>query len=201
VSGMTGDQVNFTPSHASCAVGVFSPQAGAPATAASVQTTAAPPPATATHGASGLAAPASPSSSEGNAALAVASGFSAAANPLAGRWIFLMDEPMDHVARDVGLHPPAGITACQAWAAIGAACRPATKCVPLLSAINKHTPEKFMMPANGQGAFPSGVHVGTYYVMTTAKVNNGAMCWNVRTELKPGANSLTLDRRNGERLK
>ncbi len=194
-TGMTGDQVTYTHTNTTCMVGTLSPHGAA--TGSATGSTAA-----ASQPAAGMSvAPASPSRSGGNANLSVASGFSARANPLAGRWVFLMDEPMDNVVRETGLHPPAGITACQAWAQIGAACHPATKCTPLLAAINKHTPEKFRLSADGRGAFPSGVQAGTYYVLTSAKVNNAAECWSVRVDLKPGANSVSLSTRNAEELK
>ncbi len=183
-TGMTGDQVNYVSRHAQCGSGRLFPNGAA------VQASSG----SAVTGPRQVAASAP-------AVLSVASGFPTAGNPLAGRWVFLMDETMDNVASDAGLHPPAGITACQAWAQIGAACRPATKCAPLLSTINKHTPGKFRMPASGRGAFPSGVHAGTYYVLTIARVNNAAECWNVRVNLTPGSNAVTLSTRNGEKLR
>ncbi len=195
VTAMTGDQVNFAPRNAQCSVGRLFPRGlAAPASLGSANVTSQP--------AENIpVAPASASRSAGKATLSVASAFPSSANPLAGKWIFLMDETMDNVVRDAGFHPPAGITACKAWVAVGAACRPATKCAPLMAAIDKHTPERFMMPASGRGAFPSGVHAGTYYVMTIARVNNAAECWNVRVNLKPGANSLALNARNAESIR
>jgi hypothetical protein len=39
---------------------------------------------------------------------------------------------------------------------------------------------------------------GTYYVSCAAPINNTPMFWDVKVDLKPGANSLTLDNRNTE---
>lgn len=113
----------------------------------------------------------------------------------------LMKDRLDNLVRNIGLRPPPGITACPAWADIGAACRPAAQCTALLSQIGKDLAARFVMPANGRGAFPSSVAAGTYYVMTMATVNNAAMCWNVEVNLKSGANSVTLGNRNGEPVK
>ena len=195
LTGMTGDKINYTPRNAACSAGRLYPNgAAAPASSGSANIASQP--------VERLPVAQAPLlGSAANATLSVASAFPAGADPLAGKWIFLMDETMDNVVRDAGIHPPAGITACEAWVAVGAACRPATKCAPLMAAIDKHTPERFMMPANGRGAFPSGVHAGTYYVMTIARVNNAAECWNVRVDLKPGANSLALNARNAESIR
>lgn len=195
VTGMNGDQVTYAPSNATCSVGRLFPH-GATTGVASGSAHTAPRPA-----ASAPVAPVAASSAAGNAALTVLSGFSGGANPLAGRQVFLMKQTMDTVARSVGLHPPAGFTSCQEWAAIGATCHPATKCAPLLSAIGKNVASRFAMPSGSRGAFPSMVPAGTYYIMTTAMVNHAAMCWSVRMNLKPGSNAVTLSTRNGEKLK
>jgi hypothetical protein len=49
--------------------------------------------------------------------------------------------------------------------------------------------------ANGAGTFP-GVPPGTYYLMISARYNNQGLVWGQAVQLKPGANSLTLDQNN-----
>jgi hypothetical protein len=189
VTGMTGDQINYLTRSAQCSVGRLFPNGGsAQASSGSAST-----PARTTATASVGVIPASVSSSTGNAALSVASGYPAGASLVAGRSIFLMKDRLINLLKGIGLHTPVGISSSQAWAGIGAACRPASKCTALLSQIAKNVPTRFVMPANGRGAFPSRVPAGIYYVMTMATVNKAALCWNVPVDLKPGANSVVLD--------
>jgi hypothetical protein len=195
-AGMSGGQVNFVPRNAQCSVG--RPIPNGPATQASA---ASAPSQSATTGetpaaaasASGPVSPASPSSTARNAALTVASGFPASANPLAGKWVFLMTQRYDDVFRSMGLHPPAGITPRQAWLEMARTCQPPRDCRALYSEVAKYIAGKFHMPASGQGAFPTKVPAGTYYVSCAAPNNNTPMFWDVKVDLKPGENSLTLD--------
>ena len=46
-----------------------------------------------------------------------------------------------------------------------------------------------------------GVPPGTYYLTTSAKVGLLVMYWNVKLDLKAGANAVTLDTRNAEPVK
>ena len=48
-------------------------------------------------------------------------------------------------------------------------------------------------------AFP-GVAPGTYYLMITTSYNNKAITWGQAVQLKPGANSMTLNLQNATPL-
>jgi hypothetical protein len=49
--------------------------------------------------------------------------------------------------------------------------------------------------ANGNSTFP-GVAPGTYYLMISTRYNNQPLVWGQAVQLKPGANSITLDQHN-----
>jgi hypothetical protein len=51
----------------------------------------------------------------------------------------------------------------------------------------------------GLPRFP-GVPAGTYYIFGTTHANHLALSWNVRVDLKSGANSLVLDQKNADTL-
>ena len=47
----------------------------------------------------------------------------------------------------------------------------------------------------GKAILP-GVPPGTYYLMLATRYNNQPISWDMKLELKAGANSVTLDQRN-----
>ncbi len=53
--------------------------------------------------------------------------------------------------------------------------------------------------ANGSGTLP-GVGPGTYYLMISARYNNRILVWEKAVQLRPGANTLTLDESNATPL-
>jgi hypothetical protein len=48
---------------------------------------------------------------------------------------------------------------------------------------------------NGKATLP-GVPPGIYYVMLSARYKNHPIYWDLKVELKPGANSVVLDQHN-----
>jgi hypothetical protein len=53
--------------------------------------------------------------------------------------------------------------------------------------------------AKGKATLP-GVAPGTYFLMITIRYNNQPCVWDLKVDLKPGANSLTLDQGNATLL-
>ncbi len=51
------------------------------------------------------------------------------------------------------------------------------------------------LDGNGGFTFPNG-RTGTYYLVAQIPYNGLHLVWNLRVDLKPGANSVTLDQRN-----
>ena len=52
----------------------------------------------------------------------------------------------------------------------------------------------------GKAVLP-GVPPGTYYMLVSIRISNQPILWDVKLDLKPGANSLTLDPKNAVPLK
>jgi hypothetical protein len=73
-------------------------------------------------------------------------------------------------------------------------------CQKILDAVKADAASAVRADANGAGTFP-GVPAGTYYLMISTRVNNQPLVWDQAVQLKPGANSITLDRNNATPIK
>jgi hypothetical protein len=182
------DDFKFAPLEATCNLGVLVPGAGAGAPAG-VRVTAS----TAPAGSSGAAT--------GNAVLSVVSGFATqpgAANPFAGRTFVLLRDNFDNVLAKGGFSVPAGV---QPYKAMILACsQRAPDCQKASAAIGAQTATGGKLDATGKATF-SGVAPGSYYLMGSALAGGQALMWDVKVDLKAGANSVTLDQWNATTVK
>jgi hypothetical protein len=122
---------------------------------------------------------------------------SGAANPLAGHAMFLLKNSFNDVLLKGGLHPPAGKTPVQGW---DLACQKAEpQCVQAFAGVKPYVVGMARIDPAGKATF-SGVPAGTYYIFGTTHANHLALSWDVRVDLKSGANSLVLDQKNAESL-
>ncbi len=189
ITGQNDDgDFTFAPLNATCNLGVLAPGKLPPASAAA----AAPAPA-ATAKPAGPAV-ATPNAPTGNAVLTVVSGFPVqpgAANPLAGRPYLLLRDSVATVLAKGGIQFPPGMSPQKA---VGNACANRTPdCQKSLVAISADSACGVRADANGKATLP-GVPPGTYYLMVSD--NNQLHYWDLKVELKAGANSVTLDQRN-----
>jgi hypothetical protein len=201
-----GDVV-YTQRTAKCSLGTFSAVTGD----APVTTT----PASATSGTSAgsasAGAPAAPSNAHpnfstnakplGNAVLTIKSGFPAQANaadPLGNSAFMLMRNPVAAVLAKSGTPVPAHMSGQEAIHSACEANKP--ECRKYLVAVGNDAAAGAKSGANGATILP-GVPPGIYYLTTSAKIGQLVMYWNVKLDLKPGANAITLDTRNAEPVK
>jgi hypothetical protein len=115
-------------------------------------------------------------------------------NPLAGRpYVLLRSSYADALAKG-GVSVPAGTSP---YKYVGMSCANRTPdCQKSIDAIKANAISSVRSDGNGSGTFP-GVPPGTYYLMISAPVNNKPYTWGQAVQLRPGANSITLDLRNG----
>jgi hypothetical protein len=194
IVGTTEDPKNpfiFAPKIGRCAVGTL--VAGGPANPSVATSTAisgAAPSATTNTAAAG-ATPAA-----GNASLSMAPGFATEPgvdNPLAGRTMMLLKDSFDNIVRKSGIQIPAGTSA---YHAFEAECQKGPKeCKKLLSAVSGQSAANVKLDNDGKATFPS-VAAGTYYVFGAIQYNKQPMLFDLKIDLKPGANSVTLGERN-----
>jgi len=189
IVGQNGDSdLVFAPLNQTCTMAVLRP--GQIPTATPAMSAAANPPAT------GM-----PNNrpATGDAILAI-SGFpsqSGAPNPLTGHALFLLKNGFSDVLVKNGMPPPAGATPLQGW---DLACQKALpQCAQALAVLRPYMAAVVRMDASGNATF-AGVPAGSYYVFGTTHANRLALGWDVRVDLRPGANSLVLDQRNAQTL-
>ena len=69
-----------------------------------------------------------------------------------------------------------------------------------MAAINADAASAVRADGSGRGTFP-GVPPGVYYLMISTLYNNQALAWGQAVQLRPGANSVTLDLSNATPIK
>lgn len=145
------------------------------------------------------------SGSAGTAVLSVASGFATqpgAANPLAGSPLVLFNEGFENSLRRRGVFegPPGSTVKASPLAAWAYACKTGSPvCKHEVLEMRPNSVSEARMDINGKAALP-GVPAGTYYLFTVANYNNQFLVWDLRVDLKPGANSVTLTQANSAPL-
>jgi len=140
-----------------------------------------------------LSTPAAPL---GNATLSIASGFAmqpGAPSPLAGRPYIILRNSYANTVAHAGVMVPAGTSP---YAFAGMACGNRTPdCQKINDAIKAGAISAARADMSGSATLP-GVPPGTYYLMINARIGNQSYIWDHPVQLRPGANSLTLDQRS-----
>jgi hypothetical protein len=194
ITGTTEDSKNpfvFAPKIGRCAIGTLVAGGAANASGPIPTASVAPAPSAAANTAAAGAA-----SSAGNASLSIASGFATSPgidNPLAGRSMSLMKDSLSDLLTKNGVEIPAGTSAYQA---MDAECKKTpTECKRLLSAIGGNSAANAKLDAEGKATFPA-VAAGIYYLFGAIQYNKQPMLVELKIDLKPGANSVTVTERN-----
>ncbi len=144
---------------------------------------------------------ANPAPQAATAVLSTASGFASepgAANPLAGAHLLLMKESFgDYMNRNRMLQGPPGSSGNISPLAIWAdSCRRGLSlCKDTMLEAQSIFIHGAKMDAGGKTTFPA-VPPGSYYVLGQGVANKQHLVWDVKVDLRPGANSLILDQRN-----
>jgi hypothetical protein len=170
----------FRPMTDTCTLGVLAP--GSPGTSGSPTTTQpalAPnnPPAATTQRAAG-----------GNAVLTVTS-----LRMQAGARLLLLRDSFENALRKGGVQPPPGTSAMKVW--LNACASQQALCQQAMAMTAPLVVSRTVIDANGKAEFPA-VPAGTYYVFASTRYNNQPFFWDLRVDLRPGANAVTLDQRN-----
>ncbi|MDQ1409977.1 MAG: hypothetical protein QOJ41_1712, partial [Acidobacteriaceae bacterium] len=193
IVGTTEDPKNpfiFAPKIGRCAVGTLV-AGGAPNPNGPTSATISGAPSTTAN-----TAPAGATPSARNASLSIASGFAnqpGVGNPLAGRPMSLMKDSFDNVLRKSGVQIPERTSAYHAFLA---ECQKGpNECKQLLSGIAAYSAANVKLDADGKATLPA-VAAGTYYLFGSVQYNKQPLLFDLRIELKPGANSVTLGERN-----
>jgi hypothetical protein len=132
----------------------------------------------------------------GPAILALASGFPSSADGksvIGGHTFGISREDFATVLTKAGFHPPAGTSVVSGWAQACNSGQPA--CQQGFNAMGAASVKTVTLDASGKANFPE-LPAGVYYLFGSAKYGTGHLLWNLRVELKPGGQTLTLNERN-----
>ena len=212
VSGMQGDSVTFTPASSTCEVSTLGPATGSTPSVSVASSPAAADPAPAiTHVASSAPAsaaapaPSAPASSvpaasapAGSARLLITTAFPTGGNPLIGRNILLMKDSYDNVLRKVGAPIPPSTTPGKAMKSFAIACRPPADCKAANAAMAPYFVGRATVDSTGKAVVAPQLPPGSYFVSVAAPTTGAVLVWDVKVDLKPGDNSVTLDPHNAE---
>jgi hypothetical protein len=141
----------------------------------------------------------------GTAVLSVASGFATqpgTVNPLAGKTYVLFKESFEGFLRRRGMFqgPPGSTVKVSPLAAWVYSCQTQSPvCQQALYEARPNSVSEAKADLNGKASL-AGVPAGTYYLFAITPYNKKVLVWDLRVDLKPGGNSVTLDQRNAAPL-
>jgi hypothetical protein len=147
-------------------------------------------------------APATPNTgnsipAEAPASLSILSAFPVqpgVANPLADKTILVLRDSFENILAKAGLVQPGSSTkALTAWAQACETRNPL--CQQGIEAVRQYVVASAKLDGNGAFTFDKA-RAGTYYLVGQTTYNGLHLVWNLRVDLKPGANSIRLDQRN-----
>jgi hypothetical protein len=125
--------------------------------------------------------------------LAAAIGSIADGRPLANSAVFILRHDAETALRQGGVQARPGMTVLQTWAA---ECQQRTPlCQKGVQGLQAAGIGILRTDAQGRGQTPS-LPPGTYYVVASYREAGLERFWNLRVDVKPGLNNVTLDRRN-----
>lgn len=198
---VTHDPV-FRPVSDTCDVGVLTSAQSASTGAGAVAGTGVPPSRPRQPPSTNPARPNNTAVANGaNAVLTVTDAFavrSGTASPfVAGQIITLWKDSWENVLRKVGVRPPPGTSAIKTWLNACASGQPI--CQQVIASVKPYAVANAKFGPDRQAQF-TAVPPGTYHVFAAARYDNQPFLWDLRVDLKPGANALTLDRTNNTPL-
>jgi hypothetical protein len=196
VSGISGDNVTFTPHSESCAVGTLAPASSA---SGNLLATGGSPTPLATPAPKSTSAAPIPAAADIGMKVNVTSTFPTAANPLAGKLVTLMTDRSDGALRSLGAPIPASATPGQALQAWAYACNPPKDCSAAAKLMAKYYVGRGFFDSSGKVVLTTTVAPGSYYVFTSVAGSKGVLVWDMPITLKAGqANAITLTATNAE---
>ena len=193
------DNFTFAPMEVACNLAVLAPSKTIPSSGGAPATMTA-------SGPGGAAAPGAPVISEpnhplGNATLTITSDFPAqpgVPNPLAGYPYILYRDSFSNTLAKLGVQSPPGVAPLKVY---GVACQNRSPdCQKIAQGLKAQAISAARGDATGKAVLP-GVPPGTYYMLIPIRYNNQMVVWDLKIDMKAGANSITLDPKNAVPLK
>ena len=114
---------------------------------------------------------------------------------LAGKALVVLKDDLENVLASAGLSAQGQSSRVSAWAR---ACERSTRepiCLQGVTSLASHIVARTGFDKNGIAVFNNVPSSGTFYVVADTSYTHHLL-WNLKVELKPGANTITLDERN-----
>jgi hypothetical protein len=200
------DELVFASTSASCAIGTLTLAAAAPSEAeqgaaaarASLKPageTPSPAPAEA-RGRAPVGQPEVSAAANATAVLSITNGFSrepGATDPLVGHSFSLLKDSLENALTKTGFRPQPGVSATLSWMS---ACQKGTpECQQALVAARPYIVTNAKIGPTGTATFPA-TPAGTYYLYGITRYNNRVLFWDLKVDLKPGANAVVINQQN-----
>lgn len=183
------DPFVFSPRVASCTVGRLLGGDAAPRTAGTSVPSAstAPGPLPTSAGSSSVAA-------AGGTSLRIAAG-PGVANLLAGKTMMVLREDLESILAKAGISAASATGRISAWTSACQRSPSGPVCQQGISGLRGYLVARATFDQHGNAAFSNIPALGTFYVVADTSYSHH-LVWNVRVDLKPGANSVILDEQN-----
>lgn len=134
------------------------------------------------------------------AVLTIVPGFAAESgvpNPVGNHGFYLLKDSPETTFEKGGFRAPAGTAILKA---MNTACeQKSNECRTAISAIIGNSATAVKTDADGKATLPA-VAPGSYHLFGIGKYQGKPLVWDVKVDIKAGANSVTLDQRNGTKL-
>jgi len=114
---------------------------------------------------------------------------------LAGKALIVLKDNLENVLASAGISAQGRSSRASAWSH---ACERSTRepiCQQGVNGLAKYVVARTGFDGNGTAIFNNVPSVGTFYVVADTSYTHHLL-WNLKVELKPGANAITLDERN-----
>jgi len=185
----------YAPSSDACSYGVLSPRGASQnsANTASASNTVSPSPTANITATLPKTTPAA-----GTGSLSIAGNFAGpSSNLFASKPVLFLKASGEDILRREGFVSPPGAAVKSSIAVWTAACdaKDMATCKKGAQALANERVNAVTLTANGQAAFAK-VPVGTYWVLTDFRYNNKHYVWNLRIDVRPGSNAVSLDQNN-----
>jgi|SRR5579872_4440172 len=195
ITGTTGDTKNpfaFAPLIAKCTVGRL--VAGGSAT----RTSTAPAPAPEAPASTPPAPGANVAPAAGGASLTIIAG-PGVASLLAGKALMVLKESLEEVLGKGGINAQPGSSRVSTWTHACERSASDSTCQQGVGALKNYIVARTGFDRNGSATFNKVPSEGTFYIVADTSYSHHLL-WNIRVDLKPGSNSVTLDERNKENI-
>lgn len=188
------NHVLYAPKTDTCTLGILTPDSPGSANTTTSSQPGAP---SGPSGTGGTSAPAKPSSAAGSATLTITLGIPSRPGQVLrpGQVFILMNENFETALKQQGFEPSSGSSILKS----AFVCNTATpNCQKVTATVKAHSVGVVRVDPEGKATFP-GVAAGTYFLVSRVEYpafSERFLVFNLRVDLKPGANSVTVDQQN-----